>query len=170
MTRLFPMLLASVAVMGFTARLAYAEGNCPPGQYPVGGGGVQGCAPIPQAAPPPPTPTGEWITTWGAIVNSPTTFATGVATGKFKKSDALAEARSFCESKGARDCTEEYTYKNQCMAVADPPAPSQWHAQYARANTMERAVEIAMNSCTEAGAPTCKITYADCTKPVFRKF
>ncbi|WP_080104328.1 DUF4189 domain-containing protein [Stenotrophomonas maltophilia] len=29
--------------------IAKAEGNCPPGFYPVGGRGVQGCAPIPVA-------------------------------------------------------------------------------------------------------------------------
>lgn len=28
---------------------AFAEGGCPPGQYPIGGQGVQGCAPIPGA-------------------------------------------------------------------------------------------------------------------------
>ncbi|TGS15267.1 DUF4189 domain-containing protein, partial [Mesorhizobium sp. M1C.F.Ca.ET.187.01.1.1] len=36
--------------MGITASLpqtASAEGRCPPGQYPIGGQGVGGCAPIP---------------------------------------------------------------------------------------------------------------------------
>lgn len=50
---------------------ALAEGNCPPGMYPIGGQGVQGCAPIPGAAgastspstPAPARPLGEWVKT-----------------------------------------------------------------------------------------------------------
>lgn len=53
---------------------AFGEGACPPGQYPIGGQGVQGCAPIPQSGAgggSGPRPTGRWIKTWGAIGLSP---------------------------------------------------------------------------------------------------
>ncbi len=41
-----------LCTLGFAflgAHVAYAEGGCPPGSYPIGGQGVQGCAPIPGA-------------------------------------------------------------------------------------------------------------------------
>lgn len=51
--------------------LAKAEGRCPPGQFPVGGQGMEGCAPIPggggDSGPAAPVPTGEWEMRWGAI-------------------------------------------------------------------------------------------------------
>lgn len=40
--------LISLTLFSLTmSGVAHAEGNCPPGYYPVGGQGVQGCAPIP---------------------------------------------------------------------------------------------------------------------------
>lgn len=46
---------------------AFAEGGCPAGQYPIGGQGVQGCAPIPSAGSGGGDlrPNGRWIKTWG---------------------------------------------------------------------------------------------------------
>lgn len=68
------ILVIDLATLGSSQ--VFAEGVCPPGMYPVGGQGVQGCAPIHGAlgggagfsvpAPAPPRPTGAWITTWGA--------------------------------------------------------------------------------------------------------
>lgn len=60
-----------IALLMFWARGAYAKGRCPPGQYPVGGQGVGGCAPIPgyggnqtaQPAPPPIDP-GRYEDAW----------------------------------------------------------------------------------------------------------
>ncbi len=60
----FALLLGGMAVTG----TAHAEGGCPSGMYPIGGQGVQGCAPIPGASagqggaspPAPPRPTGRW--------------------------------------------------------------------------------------------------------------
>ena len=76
-------LLARTVVIGIAmlgTNVVFAEGGCPPGMYPIGGQGVQGCAPIPGAqgggpgssvsAPAPPRPTGEWITTWGALAGA----------------------------------------------------------------------------------------------------
>lgn len=36
----------TLALAAFSGH-AFAEGGCPAGQYPIGGQGVQGCAPIP---------------------------------------------------------------------------------------------------------------------------
>ena len=68
-------ILASTLILG-VAYQSFAEGNCPPGYYPIGGQGARGCAPIPSGAPsstssggiselPANSPTGRWIKTWG---------------------------------------------------------------------------------------------------------
>jgi hypothetical protein len=71
---------------------AVAEGGCPPGMYPIGGQGVQGCAPIPGASgassqqlpAPLPRPTGRWHKTWGAMAIG-RDGDTGVSKGKDSK-------------------------------------------------------------------------------------
>lgn len=63
MKALFTLLLLGAS------HVAFAEGGCPAGQYPIGGQGVQGCAPIPSAGSGGGDlrPNGRWIKTWGAI-------------------------------------------------------------------------------------------------------
>jgi hypothetical protein len=112
--------------------IAKAAGNCPPGFYPVGGQGVQGCAPIPggaataanPAAPAPARPLGEWVKTWGAIAVSWATSDAGVSTGLRSKSAAEKEALSKCRMSGARDCSINMTYFNQCVSWAIPSGRS----------------------------------------------
>lgn len=152
---------------------AHAEGRCPPGQYPVGGQGVGGCAPIPggpggSAAQP--RATGKWIKTWGAISTSPATGAAGVTTGKFRKAEALAQARSQCASKGATDCTAGFAYKNQCVALVDPPPGSGRRSGVSSGPTVEVAVRSATETCQKSGEAPCVVSYSDCTKPVFEAF
>ena len=117
----FPLVLCSLML---PVGSASAEGRCPPGQYPVGGPGIQGCAPIASGSSTPtqpsiPRPSGSWSLTWGSIFVSASTGATGVAVGKPTKRDAIAEAQAYCSSKGAKDCVEEITYENSCVALAD---------------------------------------------------
>lgn len=50
---------------------AAAEGNCPPGQFPIGGQGAVACAPMPQsgsATPQESRPLGKWIKTWERLL------------------------------------------------------------------------------------------------------
>jgi hypothetical protein len=66
------MKFMSIALLLLAPLGAFAEGRCPPGQFPVGGQGMLGCAPIPggsgaAAGPSAPRPTGKWETRWGAI-------------------------------------------------------------------------------------------------------
>ena len=65
------MLLGAVLLAQFVPVAAMAEGRCPPGQYPIGGQGVGGCAPIPGAGQSGDgvAPTGRWETRWGAIAS-----------------------------------------------------------------------------------------------------
>nr|WP_080376630.1 DUF4189 domain-containing protein [Stenotrophomonas pavanii] len=97
---------ASLAiVLALTSDLAWAEGRCPPGQYPIGGQGAGGCAPIPAggSGAESPRPTGRWIKTWGAIALSPS-GASGASTGKKSKSLAAKEAEAVCAQEGASGC------------------------------------------------------------------
>lgn len=151
---------------------AKAEGRCPPGQYPVGGQGMLGCAPIPGAAeaPRPPTPTGKWLLTWGAIFTSPSTGATGVATGKMSKRDAVSEARAFCSSKGATDCVEEISYENSCVALTDAPAISNIRGGVGTGATEQEAIAVSRGICKKNGAQTCTVSYSGCSLPVFQKY
>lgn len=96
-------LLAPMVFMFATSALeAQAEGRCPPGQYPIGGQGVGGCAPIPGgegAATSGPRATGKWIKTWGAISLAPS-GASGSSTGRVRKTEAVEEAQRKCAESG----------------------------------------------------------------------
>lgn len=153
-----------------------AEGRCPPGQYPVGGQGVQGCAPIPgygtqggnggYAAP---VPTGEWLKTWGAIAVSSTTNLVGVSAGEMSKEDADSIALKKCGAEGDRNCRISISYENQCAAIAIPSS-GKGQAYSASAATEEEAVSGAVESCSDTGGGKCVRFYSDCSKPVFIRY
>jgi hypothetical protein len=147
---------------------ANAEGGCPPGHYPIGGQGVQGCAPIPAASAPVSRPNGKWIKTWGALVYSNSTGDTGVATGKTSKSAAVNEALANCRGGGSPDCESQVTYKNQCVAVARPTTTGSEGAYFTGA-TEEIVRRGALARCSRGGA-ICEVKYVDCTLPIFEKF
>lgn len=69
MNNLFFRLVLCAAVVAFSSVDLHAEGNCPPGYYPIGGQGGAGCAPILRSqekiASPPARSSGYWIKTWG---------------------------------------------------------------------------------------------------------
>lgn len=150
--------------------IAHAEGGCPPGQYPIGGQGVQGCAPMSGASSPPPAPrpTGKWIETWGALALSPSTGDRGVATGERSRSLAVNAAISQCLGGGATDCETEIAYKNQCVAVARLLAPNQGGYTYSGAGE-ENVKRQALKLCAERGG-ACEVRYTNCTLPIFEKF
>ena len=162
--------LAAVGLMGLLVGpgVVRAEGGCPAGHYPIGGQGVQGCAPIPAASAPVSRPNGKWIKTWGALVYSNSTGDTGVATGKTSKSAAVDEALANCRGGGSPDCVSQVTYKNQCVAVARPTTMGSEGAYFTGA-TEEIVRRGALARCTRGGA-ICEGKYVDCTLPIFEKF
>ncbi|WP_321573214.1 MULTISPECIES: DUF4189 domain-containing protein [Stenotrophomonas maltophilia group] len=153
---------------------AYAEGRCPPGQYPIGGQGVGGCAPIPGGTGggevPSPRATGRWIKTWGAISRSITTGDVGASVGKRAKAEAIAEAQSRCASYGAVDCAVGLTYKNQCAALVAPESGSGGRISMAGGPSKDVATKAAMKSCLDNGGRACVVKYTDCSEPLFEKF
>ncbi|WP_324615328.1 MULTISPECIES: DUF4189 domain-containing protein [Stenotrophomonas] len=173
-----PALMVLMVGTAWSIDSALAEGNCPPGFYPIGGQGVQGCAPIPGAsgggttAPvSSPQPSGEWITTWGAIATSKRTSDAGVSTGQRKKSGAEREALGKCSSAGAKDCQVVLAYFNQCAAWVVPSGQTgRGGSGIGRGPTLELAEQEAQKGCTNDEAGACKVFYTDCTKPIFRTY
>lgn len=175
-------LLVLLSIASFWTR---AEGGCPPGQYPIGGQGVQGCAPIPGgggagAAPSAPRATGKWETRWGAIAEDSSAnargvpLATGVSESKRSKRDAEKVAVGQCRAGGGLKCEVTATYNNQCIAVADPKPRSQGgpggNSSTYSAGTAEQAKGLAMKACSVAEDSGCSITYSACSMSEFKAF
>ncbi|WP_338011953.1 DUF4189 domain-containing protein [Stenotrophomonas indicatrix] len=171
------MMIACVIFMGLASSSALAEGNCPPGFYPIGGQGAQGCAPIPGAAGrassqqlpmPPPRPSGQWHKTWGAVAMGEQ-GDTGVSKQKSSRREAESEALAQCATWGAKRCVVKISYENQCVAVASPQA-SQTGAHIARAVDTDTAAQVAMRGCKDQGGIQCKVVYSACSEPIFERF
>lgn len=147
--------------------------RCPLGQYPIGGQGAGGCAPIPASqgeGSSGPRAIGKWIKTWGAISRSVATGDVGASVGKRSKAEAVAEAQSRCATYGAKDCTVGITYKNQCVAYADPAPGSKGLISMAGGPTREAASTEVLKYCAAHGGGQCTIKYTDCSEPIFQEF
>lgn len=167
-----------VFIVGFCCSYpVLAEGNCPSGYYPVGGQGVQGCAPIPgggqgvggfQSSPAPRT-VGSWIKTWGAIAADQRTGDAGVAVGQTSKARAESVAMGYCSAFGGGGCEVSFTYKNQCAAMAQPSGnPTQKViVQYAGGQSEDDAKNTAVRECTQANGVECEAIYSDCSEPIY---
>jgi hypothetical protein len=162
LTRALLLMIAGLLWNG----LAHAEGgSCPPGQYPAGGQGWQGCNPIPgygsqQQAPQQPAP--QWESRWGAIATSVPDGVLGVSTDRSSKREASQAATSDCTAKGGLNCKIEIAYDNQCAAVI--VGDGGYNAPIA--NTVNKAVEVGMKTCRDAGRANCHVYYSACSLPV----
>lgn len=164
----FPVLLLTLLVAPGTS---FAEGRCPPGQYPVGGQGAGGCAPIPASGSGEangPRPTGRWLKTWGAIALS-TDGASGAATGRLTKAAAARDAEAVCVSSGGASCKVAFTYKNQC-AAASVPTSGIGGTSFGRGPKVEVAEQIALDLCARGGGVVCRKIYSACAEPQFEAF
>lgn len=170
---------ATVVLALVLAWPVFAEGGCPSGYYPIGGQGVQGCAPIPgsqsSGAPAqvgvvaPPRPSGEWLTTWGAVAQSPTSDLVGTAANKQSERAAESEALRICASEGAKDCKTSLTYYNQCVAFSVPNS-GKGRGSVNTAVDLPTAKKDALDSCSDTGGGRCVISHTECSEPVFREF
>lgn len=149
---------------------AFAEGACPPGQYPVGGQGVQGCAPIPGSGSGSTSarPTGVWHKTWGAFAIS-SDGAAGASVGKRGKADASKEAEAACAKSGGQSCKVAFTFKNQCGS-ATVPTSGAGGTSFGRGESKERAEIVSKDRCAADGGVGCKVIYSDCAKPQFESY
>ncbi|MFA0924961.1 DUF4189 domain-containing protein [Xanthomonas fragariae] len=114
----------------------------------------------------PPRPTGEWIKTWGAIATSKSMGEAGTAANKFSEDEARQTALHECSLGGADDCQVHLAYYNQCAALASSQAETFFQAS----PTEQRAAKLVLQSCKESHGGACKVTYSECTKPIFRNY
>lgn len=171
---------AAMTLWAGSCGVARAEGNCPPGFYPIGGQGVQGCAPIPganqsstpESAPlPPPTPTGRWHNRWGSIAHSMSTSAAGVSTGLTSREEAEKSAMSRCSAEGATDCSVAFSYANQCAAWVVPRTQDgRGKSAIGNAPTLAQALKDAQRKCVDSKGAECQVAYTDCSEGIFEEF
>lgn len=157
----------------------WAEGRCPPGQYPIGDQNVGGCAPIPGAGQTvAPGPTGEWETRWGAIaedsaaVEPGANVSTGVAASQKSKRAAESLAIDRCMQGGGKKCRIRMTYHNQCVALADPVGVRVSGAitTASRAESVDIAKANALSQCEGIPGQKCEVYYSACSMSEFRRF
>jgi hypothetical protein len=141
-----------------------AEGNCPSGYYPVGGGnaGWSGCAPIDSGSSlgGPASPGAFWETRWGAIAADHHAGKFGGIEGLASKREAKTAAITECKKRGGNKCKVEITYYNQCgvLVAGDTTANT------ARGPEINETAERAVNACSKK-TQNCKPYYAGCSYP-----
>ena len=152
--------------------MTHAEGNCPPGYYPIGApqgqAGPQSCAPIPgygngqqqqrsQQWPPP-----RWVSRWGAIATDSVKGILGAVTDLPSKSRAQQAAITDCQTKGGSPCKLEVAYDNECAAMA---VGSNGYDVVAD-TTLNRAIQGSMKMCVDDKSEGCHVYYSACSLPV----
>ncbi len=138
-----------------------AEGNCPDGYFPIGGGnaGWEGCAPMGPAAGAGDAgePEPQWETRWGAVAT--TDGAMGVSAAKNSQNSAEREAISQCQAhSGGKACQVRIAYYNQCVAVAWGDGGS----RMTRAPDLEDAEATALSNCKKS-TTNCDLYYSACS-------
>lgn len=163
--------LAILLLCAMGMSISHAEGGCPPGHYPIGGQGVQGCAPMgggARQAPAAPRPTGRWIDAWGALAVSDTGLG-GAVEGAPSKRDAERGALAKCALGGESTCAVKVAYKNQCAAWLAIGAGN--GGEVTTGATAELAIEKGTRNCRKvAPGSECKVFYSACSKPIFEAF
>lgn len=162
--RLLPILSVTIAAAAL-GPAASSQTACPVGTTP----GSATCGPSPgsQMPAPPPRPSGEWIKTWGAIATS-TSGGGGASSQRLSKDDAEQLALRNCIDSGAANCRIEFSYYNQCVALAYPVGKN--GGKVNTAATVERAKTRVLAACEKELGGECKVALAECSEPVFRKF
>lgn len=143
---------------------AFAEGGCPPGQYPQQGQGWRTCVPIPgyepqqSVQPPPPS----YASRWGAVASS-TNSMFGIVSDQPSKEEAERAAVTECSSRGGNDCKLNYTYANQCVAVIGIPNQV---SQPFNGGTADEASKHGLDQCRSNGIDGCWVYYSGCSLPL----
>ena len=138
---------------------SHAEGICPAGSFPIGGGngGWQGCAPMGNGAG---EPAEEWETRWGAIATGNGLF--GAAEGASSKSQAEKIALRQCQESGGKGgkCKVKITYRDQCAALAWGDGGAIAFRSPDRSDAETSAVAACSQHTTD-----CQLYYSACSYP-----
>jgi hypothetical protein len=147
-----------------TPQFVWAEGHCPDGYFPIGGGnaGWEGCAPMDRGveeSAPAPERLPRWEARWGAIATANGAF--GAAKGMSSKAAAVSNALSQCRERSAgQPCSEKIVYYNQCAALAWGDGGNTAF----RAPAITDAEASALAECVE-NTGNCQIFYSGCSYP-----
>lgn len=155
-----------LTVLLCATRTASAEGGCPEGLYPIGGGngGWTSCAPIPgnESSPNAAVESGpQWATRWGAIAVDGNSGSFGGVDGLPSKRKAEKMAIRNCKKNGGQRCEVLGAYYDQCGAMA-------WGATKVtsyRSADLSEASSKALETCSQA-SNSCKVYYSGCSYPV----
>lgn len=161
---LFGAIIASfcLGIALFIPAPSMAEGRCPPGYFPVGGGGAgwEGCAPMggdPDQGAGRTQP--QWETRWGAV--AVTNGAFGYSHSWPTEHQAIGEALSQCSrDAGGATCTLSLSYYDQCIALAW----GQKGSNSVSAPDIGQAERLAVENCSKR-TTSCKIYYSGCSYP-----
>ena len=137
-----------------------AEGRCPPGYVPTGGGsaGWEGCAPMGGGRDEDPGP--QWKTRWGAIATGKGAFgAVENATSK-GTAERIAMQRCRASTPGAQ-CKIKGSYHDQCVALAWGDSGALAFRSPDKADAERMAVDICSQHTTD-----CQLYYSACSLPV----
>lgn len=156
----------------FVAFPVFAQTACPIGVA----AGSASCGPTPSqgvtgySQQQVPTPSGEWIKTWGAIAVADSTGDVGLAVGKMSKKQAEDEALIKCAQNGALDCKKNvFTYRNQCAALAWPNTAGEKYIM-SSGPSKDAAATDASSVCDKSASAGCNVVYSECSEPIFRKY
>lgn len=137
---------------------AFAEGSCPPGYYPIGGGGAVGCAPMPGGTDSVAgADRGYWADRYASVVFAREQDGTPTLTYSVKAIDQVsadAEAMEGCRHRGYLDCRIGIQFANGYFAVVRAADKSLYVASDFQA---DKARKIAKEQCKEAGSKGCKV-------------
>ncbi|MBT2748600.1 DUF4189 domain-containing protein [Lysobacter sp. ISL-42] len=150
-------LLLLLAII-FAPSLAVAEGGCPPGQIPYSGTSLSSCGPIQGGKS---TSRPQWESRWGAVATDDK-GKFGIATDQKSERLARKQAVDECRRRGGAPCTAEFTFRNQCAAVATSAKVS--YSQGAASE--EEAKELSMRKCLASDSGECWIYYSGCSLPI----
>jgi hypothetical protein len=165
-------ILCLLLMLGLIPFSALAEGNCPPGMYPIGGQGVQGCAPIPVSS------TGAAYSNrpnWAQTVRGVAMDARGdtfISNSMRSQRKAKREAMKECKEYGKGECTLATLFQAQCVAVAHAGLDTGTTSVIA-AMSEQGAVIVALQQCAAKAASKqlpqdrCRIARTACTADVF---
>ena len=167
-------------------QLALAEGVCPPGQYPIGGQGMVGCAPIPgyggsggysddYTAPtlrrvdiPAKSTTPDPKHPWGAVSIDEDSMVIAHVFNQNTKGAAMSRAMAECQRKGGQNCGFLMQHQYACVVVSKPadPAMRSYDFSIMPADTVEAATRAGNQACQSYNqGAACHVIYQACEKP-----
>jgi len=172
MKRIHHAFLLCLLMAGLLPFSALAEGNCPAGMYPIGGQGVQGCAPIPVSS------TGSPYNNrpnWAQTVRGVAMDARGdtfISNSMRSRGKAKRASMKECKEFGKGECTLVTLFQAQCVAVAHAGLGTETTTVVA-AMSEQGAVIVAMQQCSAKAAwrqmpqDQCRISNTACTADLF---